>query len=119
MLPTIDRRPRRSMYASDSLPPSTIATRTSCGSALVSMRLTWVIYLSVPRRGTHAEERARREVKVVVRARVRAVQGRSHRCAPRTLEACRGSGHGVEDRHQELTIAGMGGGPLRPAPPEA
>src|SRR6185503_13309022 len=108
MLPTIDRRPRRSMYASESLPPSTIATRTSCGSALVSMRLTCVMNISVPRCGTHAEERARREAKVGVRARVRAVQGRSYRCAPRTLEACRGSGHGMEDRHQELTIAAMG-----------
>src|SRR5882762_1834439 len=107
MLPTIERRPRRSMYASESLPPSTIATRTSCGSALVSMRLTWVMCISVPRCGTHAEERARREIKVVVRARVRAVHGHSHRCAPRTLEACRGSGHGVEDRHQDLTIAAM------------
>src|SRR3954467_14697640 len=61
----------------------------------------------------HAEERARREVKVGVRARVRAVQGRSYRCAPRTLEACRGSGHGMEDRHQELTIAAMGWLPPR------
>src|SRR3954464_3440386 len=107
MFPTIERRPGRSMYDSESLPPSTIATRTSCGSALISMRLTWVIGVSVPRCGTHARERARRGRQVVVRTRVRVVRVRSHRCAPRTLEACRGSGHGVEDRHQDLTIAAL------------
>src|SRR3954452_1764633 len=47
MLPAMDERPRRSMYASASLPPSTMPIRTSWGSAVMRMRLVWVmVFLS-------------------------------------------------------------------------
>src|SRR4051812_11498383 len=56
MLPAIERRPRRSMYASESLPPSTIATRTSCGSELIRILLVWVIAFSPARRQRPSNE---------------------------------------------------------------
>src|SRR3954447_4628997 len=56
MLPAIERRPRRSMYASESFPPSTIATRTSCGSELIRIRFVWVIAFSPARQQRPSED---------------------------------------------------------------
>src|SRR3954447_20767836 len=81
MLPTIERRPRRSMYASESLPPSTIATRTSWGSAVIRIRLVWLMEFS-PAQDARPRERGcggtRRQVGGGARARVAARTAREH-----------------------------------------